>query len=220
MSGSIGGDTHARNRFGPYVRARTKPVNPNTPAQQAARASVTVLTERWSETLNQAQRDAWDLYGSNVAMTNRIGQTIHLTGFNHYIRSNATKIRLALAPVDDGPVDFTVPDTDPAFAITVSEATQNITATYNAALAWADEDGGLLHMFQGQPQNAQRTFFGGPWRLWTAVQGVNGAPPASPKVAPAVFAVSEGQRQWVYGRILREDGRLSSTFVAQVLVAA
>ncbi|GAH13494.1 unnamed protein product, partial [marine sediment metagenome] len=38
MSGSIAGNTFARNRYGNYVRARTKPINPNSDRQVVVRA--------------------------------------------------------------------------------------------------------------------------------------------------------------------------------------
>jgi len=220
MTGSIAGSTFARNRYGNYARARTKPTNPNTAGQQVVRATLSELTTRWAQTLTAGQRTAWNLYGSSVTMKNRLGEAIFLTGFNHYIRSNSIPVRLGLTPVDDGPVIYELPEADPAFAITISEATQNITATYDDTLAWATETGGLLCMFQGSPQNAQRNFFAGPWLLWTAVQGVDAAPPASPKIAPAVFAVAEGQHVWCYARILMADGRLSEPFRNDILVAA
>jgi len=94
MSGSIAGDTFARNRYGNYCRARTKPTNPNTSRQQDVRASLAFLTDRWSNTLTALQRAAWNLYGDSVAMTNRLGETTKLTGFNHYIRSNIERKRI------------------------------------------------------------------------------------------------------------------------------
>jgi len=220
MSGSIAGNTYARNRFGNYVRAKTKPINPNSALQQVVRAAVAYLTDRWSQTLTDVQRTAWKLYADSVLMKNRLGKTIHLTGFNHYIRSNANAIRIGLTPVDDGPTVFELPAKDPTFAITISEATQNITATFDDTMDWASETGGIIYMFQGQPQNAQRNFFAGPWRFWTAVEGVNPGPAATPKIAAAVFAVAELQRVWVSARIKRADGRLSEVFRADTFCAA
>jgi len=220
MSGSIAGDTFARNRYGNYARARTKPTNPNTSSQQLVRATLSELTTRWAQTLDAAQRAAWKLYGDSVVMKNRLGEAVYMTGFNHYIRSNANLVRLGLTPVDDGPVIFELPAADPTFAIGITEDPQNITGTYDDTMAWAAETGGLLVMFQGQPQNAQRNFFAGPWKLWAAVEGVDAAPPASPKIQPAVFAIAEGQHVWCYARILRADGRLSEPFRADCFVAA
>ena len=220
MSGSIAGTTFARNRSGNYARARGIPTNPNTALQQAARSALNILTVRWSQTLTPVQRTAWNLYASSVDMQNRIGEAIQLTGQNHYIRSNCMRIRLAVAPVDDGPVIFELPEADPLFSIAASEATQNITITYDDTLEWDNETGGYLLIFQGSPQNAQRNFFDGPWRFLTAVAGVTGVPVASPKITAVQFAMSEGQHQWCYARILRADGRLSSPFRDESFCAA
>ena len=220
MAGSIAGTTFARNRYGSYARSRTKPVNPNSGLQQLVRSTLSQLTTRWSLTLTDDQRIAWNMYGANVVMKNRLGESMNLTGFNHYLRSNSNLVRLGLPAVDDGPEVFELPDADPLFSATISEATQNITAVYDDTLAWDNETGGMLFMFQGSPQNPQRNFFAGPWRLWTAVQGADGAPVASPKIAPAVFAVAELQRVWLYARILRADGRLSEPFRADCFVDA
>ena len=220
MSGSIAGNTHARNRYGNYIRARTKPINPNTALQQAVRAAVAFLTDRWAQTLTAVQRTAWNLYADNVNMKNRLGETIKLSGYNHYIRSNVPR-KQSLAPVvDDGPVVFEIPASDPTFATTASEATQQFTNVYDATMDWADENGALLLIYQGQPQNAQRNFFGGPWRYMAGLGGVNGAPPASPFVTDAVFAIAELQRVWIYARIVRADGRLSEKFRADTFCAA
>jgi len=220
MRGSIAGNVYSRNRYGAYARARTKPVNPNSARQQAIRAALAFLTERWSSTLTAAQRTAWNLYGSNVVMTNKLGESINLSGFNHYIRSNVIRKRAGLGVIDAGPVVFEIPEADPTYAITASEAAQEITHTYDDGMDWADENGGWLVMFQGSPQNAQRNFFGGPWRINGIVEGVNGAPPASPKVQAVAFAIAELQRQWTYARIIRADGRMSQPFRADCFIGA
>lgn len=220
MSGSIAGNTFARNHYGNYVRARTKPINPNTAHQVMARARLTQLTQRWSQTLTAPQRTAWNLYGSSVAMQNKLGETVYLTGFNHYIRSNTVMLQSGLPAVDNGPVIFELPEADPAFRITTSEATQLHSVAYDDTLAWNNEDNGLMMMYAGSPQNAQRNFFGGPWRYAGGFNGNAGAPPASPQNMTTVFGVAEGQHLWLYARILRVDGRLSQPFRDDVLCGA
>jgi hypothetical protein len=220
MSGSLAGNTFARNRYGNYCRARTKPTNPNTALQVAVREAIAYLTNRWSQTLTAAQRTAWNLYASSVAMKNKLGETTYLSGFNHYIRSNVNSIIIDQPAIDAGPTVFELPDQDPTFVITASEATQNISAAFDNTMDWAVEDGSFLFMWQGQPQNPQRNFFAGPWRFWTAVQGVDPGGPATPKEAPAVFAIAEGQRLWAYARICRADGRLSEVFRSDCFCAA
>lgn len=220
MTGSIAGNTFARNRYGNYVRARTKPVNPNTARQVAVRAAVSVLTERWSETLTTVQRTAWVLYASNVAMKNKLGESIKLSGFNHFIRSNAILQKEDRTIVDDGPVVFELPGADPTFAVAASEATQQLTFTFDNELPWAEEDPGWMWFEQGQPQNPQRNFFGGPYRACGNVVGILGGGVVEPQLIDAAFAISEGQRVWTYARIQRVDGRLSEKFYADCIVAA
>lgn len=220
MSGSLAGNTFARNRYGNYARARTKPVNPNTELQTQVRSALSLMTIRWAETLSGAQRAAWNLYADNVNMKNKLGEVIHLSGFNHFIRSNSILSRAGRDIVDAGPITFELPEADPLFAITASEGSQQITFTYDDALTWRDETDARLWLFQGSPQNTQRTFFAGPWRAIGHVSGVDGAGPASPALFNVVFPVGEGQKMWCYARIQRADGRLSQKFRAETFCTA
>jgi len=212
MSGSIAGNTFARNRYGNYVRARTKPINPNTARQVAVRSGMAALTARWSQTLTANQRTAWNLYASSVAMKNRLGEVVNFTGFNHYIRSNMLLLQSALTLVDDGPVVFELPTQDPTFSIAASEAAQELACTYDDTKAWCDEDDAHMFIFQGRPQNPQRNFFGGPWRLIGSIAGDSVSPPSTPESISVNYVFAELQRQWAYARIIRADGRLSDPF--------
>ncbi len=220
MSGSIAGNTFARNRSGNYVRARTVPVNPNTARQIKMRGILGTLTERWSDTLSAAQRTAWNLYGSSVNMLNKLGESIKLTGFNHFIRSNAWRLDLGQTVVDDGPTDFTLATQDGTIAITASAATQLIEITFDDGLPWASEDDAGLMILEGTPQNPQRNFFAGPWRGRSAKMGALAVPITSPQDYTAIHVITEGQRVWCRFRIIRADGRLSNPFMANVIVAA
>ena len=220
MSGSLAGNTFARNKSGNYVRARTKPVNPNTARQILVRTSLAPLTKRWAESLSGAQRAAWNLYGSNVSMQNKLGESIFLSGFNHYIRSNTILKTAGKAAIDDGPVTFEIPGQDPTFAITAGEGTQLITVTYDETLDWNNENEGYLWVFQGKPQNTQREFFAGPWRMIGHIAGIDPAGPVGPTDIGVQFVIGEGQRLWAYARIQRADGRLSNIIKAETFCTA
>lgn len=219
-SGELAGGVYSRNRYGMYIRALATPVNPQSPDQVAVRSALSSLTARWSQVLTQAQRDAWDLYASNVPVLDVFGNQMNLTGFNHYIRSNQSRVRVGGTAIDAGPTIFELPTQDPLFAITASEGTQLISATFDDTLDWCDESEGLLWLFGGQPQNPQRKFFNGPWRYAGNVAGDAVTPPTSPQTVTSPFVITEGQRLWVYARIQRADGRLSSTFRSDVAVGA
>lgn len=220
MSGSIAGNTFARNRSGNYCRARTKPINPNTSNQQVIRAALTALSTRWSQTLTAAQRTAWNLYASSVAMKNALGEVIYLSGYNQYLRSNVIREQSGLTIIDAGPTIFELPEKDSTLAIAASEGSQEISVTFDDSKDWVGESGAHLITFQGQPQNAQRNFFAGPWRLMGVVDGDDTTPPTSPDAEAVAFVIAELQRQWTYARISRADGRLSEPFRADCFCAA
>ncbi len=218
--GSIAGNTYSRNHYGAFVRARVTPINPNTARQQVVRAAIAFLAAMWAGTLTAAQRTAWNLYGSSVAMTDSLGATMYLTGYNHFIRSNLIAKMIPYPLISPGPVIFELPAQDPTLSVTLSEATQVLTIAYDDTMAWATETAAYMYFFQGKPQNAQRSSFSGPYRLIGSVAGIDPGGPVEPHAATAAFVVSEGQHQWIYARIQRADGRLSEPFRADNFCAA
>lgn len=220
MRGSIAGNTFARNRAGAYARARTKPVNPNTALQQAVRNNLQALVNAWSEVLTALQRTAWAQYAAAVPMTNRLGEEMHLTGFNMFIRSNTALLQAGLAQVNDGPTTLLLPEGDGSFAVSASEASQDITVTFDDTAAWCDENGAGLILKCGLPQNPTRNFFAGPYRFAGTIEGDSVTPPTSTEDVAASFTVAELQKIWCEARIVRADGRLSAPFRSSIIVSA
>ncbi len=212
-SGSIGATVYSRNRFGQYIRARSLPVNPNTARQVAVRNAVRALSIAWQLQLTQFQRDGWTAYAANVSWLNRLGETVKLTGLNHYVRTNVNLVSNAFSRIDDAPTEFNIGTAELTLGVTASEATQQITVTFDDSLLalnpWVDVDGGRQFVFMGLPQNSGIKFFGGPYRLAGVIAGDLALPPTSPELFAAPFPVAEGQRIWAKTRILRPDGRLS-----------
>jgi len=220
MSGSMAGNTFARNRYGNYVRARTKPVNPSSERQNLVRSVLAYLTERWSETVTEDQRDAWRAYADGVVMKNRLGEAIHLSGFNHYIRSNANVCRRNETLYDDAPVINTLPDQDPTLSITTEVHEQRFNITFDDTMAWCTEDGAWIFFLQGQPQNPQRNFFAGPYRGLKDKKGVDPGGISSPEQSTNLWTVAAGQKVWYSIRIQRADGRITEPWdVVSTVVA-
>ncbi|HUW44890.1 MAG TPA: hypothetical protein VMW50_03750, partial [Dehalococcoidia bacterium] len=201
MSGSIAGDVHARNRFGNYIRPRTKPVNPNSVRQVTARTIMSYLAEFWHSELDATQRGLWDTYAAAVAMTNRLGETIHLTGFNHFIRSNGVVMTYGGATIEDAPTTLSLPEKDTELLCSEEDiAGQTFTFTCDNS-GWAP-NGDLkarILLYQGQPQLASRIFFGGPWRYMDVIDPTEGA--AGTGTYNAVFAFALGQKVWFQARL-------------------
>ncbi len=206
-SGSIGGTVWSRNRSGVYIRNRAVPVNPNTARQNTVRNAVRSIAIAWNLTLTEPQRAAWDNYAANVTWTNSLGQSINLTGLNHYIRCNTPRVMNAIPRIDTAPIIFELATAELELSATASEATQDLTIDGAAGAAWVGEADAWQFFSMGLPQNGGIKFFGGPYRQLTAVPGAG--PPPFPVVIAGAFPFAEGQRLWVRSRITRGDGRLS-----------
>ena len=220
MSGSIAGNTFSHNRYGAYVRNRTIPVNPNSSRQQQARLNFSDVAATWLADLTEAQRDAWNLYGASVVMKGSISQDIFLTGFAHYLRSGTAGLNAGLGVVEDGPTLFTLPESDSGFVPAVSESTQLISVAFTDTLPWVGEDAAFLNVYMSQPRSPGRNFIDGPFRSAGVILGDGTTPPTSPTTIAVPFAVAEGQKVIVQGRIGRADGRLSELFLVTPIVSA
>lgn len=218
-SGSVGATTYAKNRFGMYARQRIVPVNPNTDRQVQARARLALLTGLWNTTLSAVQRNAWNEYAANVPMVNRLGQTVYVTGFNMYCRTNTLVLQVGGTRVDDAPALFLKGEQDPTVAVTISEAGQTLSIAFNNALDWAGEVGGYLAVFMGEPKATNVNFFNGPWKYAGKVSGA-AVPPVSPQTVPVPQGIVEGQTIWTQFRVIRADGRVSDPFQSRSVAVA
>ncbi|KKM85978.1 hypothetical protein LCGC14_1283680 [marine sediment metagenome] len=218
--GSIGGQVHSRNRFGAYIRARVTPVNPRTFRQAVVRAIVGAQSGEWSNTLTQLQRDAWEVYADAIVFQNKLGAQIKLTGFNHFIRSNAIRAQSAAPFVADGPGVLTLAPPDETMLAVVDEATQLISVSFDNTQPWANQTGGIMPVFMSSPKQIGTNFIGGPFRFAGAVIGDLTTPPTSPETFPVPFPVAQNQVVVVRARVSEEDGRLSELFRSQSSVTA
>jgi len=212
-SGSIAGNTFARNRFGNYGRARTKPVNPKSGRQMSVRALMIYLAEQWRMSpMDSTIREAWETYAESVNWQNKLGEVVKLTGYNHFMRSNAARMAYGLELVTAAPTDLGLPNADPAFVVTASETDKKLTIDFTVGLAWCLEDTGCLAVQMGRPQNPTRNFFGGPYRFADKIVGEDPGPLVTGEEIDPPFTLVEGQKIWCQARIVRADGRVSTEF--------
>ena len=221
-SGSTGGVTIARNRFGPYMRSRTTPVNPNTDRQTSVRAIMAFLAEQWRESpMTSIIRGAWETYAASFNWKNRLGQAVQLTGFNAFCMCNGALINAGGTLVTAGPTTLGLPPQDPSFEVSISAATQKLSITFDDGFDWLDEDAGYLSVQMHLPQSPSRNFFGGPWKWAGAIQGDSITPPTTPDATIDVpYTATEGQKIVCRARIIREDARTSSLFYCDAFEVA
>lgn len=208
-SGSIGGMTGSHNRSGMYLRARAIPVNPNSSRQIDTRAALTAAVGAWGGT-TQLIRDAWNLYASNVPVTNALGDSVQLSGQNMYVRSYTSLIQSGGTPDPAGfaaPTIFDLGQGPMILDTTAIDVSTGISLQYDVDDAWNSSDPGTLLVYAGRPQSPGVNFFKGPWRYVGNVE-TGSTPPEVFAVNP--FPVSPGQKQWLAFRVLYADNRLSS----------
>ena len=216
-SGSGSGTVWSHNRYGAYTRSRTVPVNPNTERQAQVRSFVAGLTIAWQSGLTQDQRDAWEVYAANVPWKNKLGQSVFITGFNHFVRSNTVRLQCtdecgAVVRVDDAPTIFNLATPEQQLSCVSTEAPQQHQISYEMLPPWGSEIGGAQAFYVGRPQNPSINFYGGPWRLVGVVCGKtepNGEPTGTVNCGNAGWPFVAGQKIWIRSRIMRADGRLS-----------
>lgn len=219
--GSIGGITLSRNSSGAYARIRVTPINPKTVLQSAIRAIVAAVTVRWLGTLTQLQRDAWKVFASNVPAKNKLGETIHLSGFNQFTKSNVVANNVGLPDIDDAPLVFDLPGEDTTYSSEVDSGTGKVTIVFDDTLSWVNADDAAMIVQMGIPVNASIGFFDGPWRHAGKILGDGTTPPTSPDATIDVpFQVGDGQQVFTRAKIILEDGRVSDWFRSKSIVAS
>jgi len=220
MRGSIGGTVYSKNRYGNYARGRITPVNPNSSAQQAVRNTMGAVVSLWYSALNATERAAWAVYAAGINFTNKLGETITLTGFNHFVRTNIARKTNGMTVITTAPVELTLPPTDGNFIIDISEAAQEISVAFDDNADWCSEDSAYMSIHQGVPQNSARGFYGNHFRRVGCILGDSGSPPTSPQTFALTFPAAVTQKDWAFGRVQRADGRLSEKFRDNCIVGA
>lgn len=210
LSGALGGIVASHNRGGAYFRANTVPTDPGTPQQIIIRTILTNLALAWQTELTVAQRQGWETYADNVPVTNRIGETIFLTGQQMYVRNNTAREQAGLARINKPPVIFSLA-TLTAVTVGAVEITNVLTITFDNTDEWANFLGGALLVWGSRQQARTINFFKGPYRFAGSILGDPVTPPTSPD--PSIinpFAMDAGNLVFLRFVAVQADGRISA----------
>lgn len=170
ISGSLGGMTAAHGRGGYYLRNRVVPVNPNTPRQQAVRSSLGALVQGWSSLLTPAQRAAWSAYADATPRTDRLGESLILTGSQAYVAANTPRLQVTastltinLSRVDDAPTTPTLGE--PVTNVTQIDLTGDaLTVSASLNVPTSDDGDVLLYVGSRLLSSGERSYRG-PYQL-------------------------------------------------------
>lgn len=219
ISGKVGGQVFSRNRYGAYARAHVVPVNPQTAAQSAVRATFGTLSTNWVINLDAGQRAAWSLYGANTTVTNRIGVAINLSGNAMYVRANSVRLQAGLTTVDDGPSIFTLCTfTQPIIDSGPTVADTHIVLTLNPDDEWQAVGGGLT-VYVSPEQNPSINFYKGKFiPLGVLLGGTVGL--GSHTFTLQAAPVQAGNKLFFRGIATAPDGRPSQDMQFQGIIQA
>lgn len=103
QSGSVGGVTSSRNRYGQYRRTRANPVNPASSFQQAVRARMQLNSDAW-KAITATQREGWGALGGQYQRYDALGQAYDLTGFAAFCSVNNNRLQAGDAVLADAPL--------------------------------------------------------------------------------------------------------------------
>lgn len=205
-SGKVAGLVYSANRFGNYTRNWRRPVNTPTDARTEIRGLFTGLVTFWTTGLTPAQRSAWEVYGTNTPTTDRLGQTIHLTGQNWFIGCNTARMQMGLDQINEAPVIFDRGTYSPPSFIPDVGA-QEVNVYFNETDAWVSTDGAAMGIYVARPINGNRTFFKGPYLFAGVIEGNSATPPTSPVTIPVPFPIAPDQALGCRATVTQVDGR-------------
>jgi hypothetical protein len=214
IRGSINGTVFSQNKSGPYTRNRSMVVNPNSPSQQVARGALASASQAWAQ-LTEAQREAWRSYAAATPVTNRLGDSIYLSGSNMFVKTNAFRTLLTLPVIEQAPVvpglaeapvwdPFEYPELSSS-----SSAAPNQIANYALTTGIGSMNAAAYYAYWiSRPISAGAAFYKGPWNY----VGKNvGTTRSQDFTSPTPMSL--GQHYAIRVRVIDEVGRLSKTVI-------
>ena len=215
-SGSVGGLTYSRNKYGAYTRIRAMPVNPASSYQSTVRGFLAACVATWTTILTVTQRAEWETWAMNTPQTGPLGETIIISGQNAFVKMNTFRMQMGLSVGLSAPIVFANAVLTPTTIISATASTDVLSIGFNNADLWATASSGRLAVYTGRPQNASKMFFAGPYRLAGFINGAV-TPPTSPLPITAAFPFAVGQRIHCRFRAMNGDARISTSWRLSII---
>lgn len=117
----LNGSVLSKNRYGNYIRNKTTPVNPQTTAQQNARAALAANSQAWAG-LTEAQRLSWRALAAELPFTDIFGDSKILAANSMYVKLNGNLQKVGESANALAPAKVAVP------SISLTTLTATVTA--------------------------------------------------------------------------------------------
>ena len=175
------------------MRARVKGITRSTASQQTRRMALTSLSARWSAILTEDQRTAWTAYAAATPSTNKLGDSIILTGSQAYMMVNGVRLVGGLAIVDTAPVGGGMAEA-PVATATASAGTGMLSVAEPSAGFTKATTGDVMLVYCSRPRPAGRAAKGKTLIYVGKVTGSTGTPPTFPQTFTLPAPLVTGQR--------------------------
>lgn len=132
LSGSLGSTTAAKNRFGHYLRSKTKPVTVTT-RTPTARRSLLVRFAQEFRTLTDSQVRGWQDYATATPEVDKQGNSRVLTALQKYCQVNCNLANVGLSTITSPPLLSAAPPIIQSITLTPTGGAGTISVAYVAA---------------------------------------------------------------------------------------
>lgn len=196
--GKLGGHVFTKTRSGATMRTKVTPVNPQSPAQAAARSRLGSQSQAWRG-LTEAQRIGWNDLAQRTAKTNIFGDQYFPTGKNLFTGLNSNRLLITQPPLTTAPELVEMPviiDMAPVISFNDEEITLNIKTA-------GETEGSALVIEATAPMSVGRFNFDGSYRiinptadpaetvpLFTSYVAKFGTPPVGSKIGIRAYYIS------------------------------
>jgi hypothetical protein len=159
MRNKLNGSVLSKNRAGNYIRNKTTPVNPQTPAQQANRQQLGSMSSSWNG-LTESQRQSWRGASASFPYTDIFGDRKELDGKSLFIKLNLNLLNAGQAQIQSAPSSVGIPE------IALSAADASVATDIILSFGFATVPVGFSLLVYGTPPvNAGVQFVKNKYRL-------------------------------------------------------
>lgn len=218
IRGHTHGTVFSRSGAGNYMRSQPHPINPRSASQSARRQALARWATAWSAELDDDQRAAWEAYVAATSWTNRLGQSIQISGVAALARLN-TLLQLAEQdPQLDGPAINGHPGT-PAVTITAEPTAGTLTVAEITEPFDPEVDGELLLLFAALPAPAGRLAIPRGMTYVDVIAGDSSTAPTFPAALNSPYPFQAGQRVTTRCVYIDHYGRVATPSIQQAIAA-
>lgn len=90
IRGKVGGNVFSKNRNGNYLKVKSNRKGTETKKWNAQKLQIGVNSQQWRE-LTDEERNAWMEQAQTFTVKNKVGDDVHLSGFNYFTSVNGTQ---------------------------------------------------------------------------------------------------------------------------------